>query len=428
MLSAKRSPSIPSSAAFAYFCNTPKTKISCASPIIFSGPGFVAADAFTDKSDVEISRLRKILRRTKISRIRIASRRVAAGGRSRSPSNWQLCSPRRRQQIHLSPARRLHGPALPRVARRARSLARRSLRRPARTNLSRLFAGTPRVLRPPALEPAKASSTPATSRLPGGALEAGSKNIIVDPSGEFTNRQDIGNVIVGSSGFGAPVYLRDLVDIRGGYQSPARYLNYYTWRDAKGNWQRTRAVSLAVQMRDSEQIAKFRRARRRKAQRNETTPPRRSHHRSHLRPAAPGQRKRRPLHGRALRSDRARRHRLARRILGMALRRPDGHIDSHHARDDLRLRTSARHRPAAGLDRHADHRARSTRRRSRRRRRLHQTLARRRSPASHRKLARPNKTRPRHPLRDDHQHRRLSSVPCCSTARPANSSTACRSS
>ncbi|HUE42143.1 MAG TPA: efflux RND transporter permease subunit [Candidatus Sulfotelmatobacter sp.] len=93
--------------------------------------------------------------------------------------------------------------------------------------------------------------------LPGGALEVGSKNIIVDASGEFTNAQDIGNVIVGNSGFGAPVYLRDLVDIRGGYQSPARYLNYYTWRDSKGNWQRTRAVSLAVQMRGSEQIAKF---------------------------------------------------------------------------------------------------------------------------------------------------------------------------
>jgi multidrug efflux pump subunit AcrB len=93
--------------------------------------------------------------------------------------------------------------------------------------------------------------------LPGGALEAGQKNIIVDPSGEFKNTNDIGNVIVGNSGFGAPVYLRDLVDIRGGYQSPARYLNYYTWRDAKGNWQRTRAVSLAVQMRGSEQIAKF---------------------------------------------------------------------------------------------------------------------------------------------------------------------------
>jgi multidrug efflux pump subunit AcrB len=93
--------------------------------------------------------------------------------------------------------------------------------------------------------------------LPGGALEAGSKNILIDPSGEFATPEDIGNVIVGTSGFGSAVYLRDLVDIRSGYQSPARYLNYYTWRDAKGKWQRTRAVTLAVQMREGEQIGNF---------------------------------------------------------------------------------------------------------------------------------------------------------------------------
>ena len=93
--------------------------------------------------------------------------------------------------------------------------------------------------------------------LPGGTLEAGSKNIIIDPSGEFTTQADIGNVIVGTSSFGEPVYLRDLVDISSGYQSPARYLNFYTWRDAQGNWQRTRAVTLAVQMREGEQIAQF---------------------------------------------------------------------------------------------------------------------------------------------------------------------------
>ena len=93
--------------------------------------------------------------------------------------------------------------------------------------------------------------------LPGGALEAGSKNILVDPSGEFTSTADIGNVIVGTSSAGSAVYLRDLVDIRSGYQSPARYLNFYTWRDEQGKWQRTRAVTLAVQMRSGEQIAQF---------------------------------------------------------------------------------------------------------------------------------------------------------------------------
>ncbi len=93
--------------------------------------------------------------------------------------------------------------------------------------------------------------------LPGGTIEAGAKNIIVDPSGEFTSPEEIGNVIVGTSGFGAPVYLRELVDIRSGYQSPARYLNYYTWKDPRGQWRRTRAVTLAVQMREGEQIGQF---------------------------------------------------------------------------------------------------------------------------------------------------------------------------
>ena len=93
--------------------------------------------------------------------------------------------------------------------------------------------------------------------LPGGALEAGSKNILIDPSGEFATPKEIGDVIVGSSGFGSAVYLRDLVDIRSGYQSPARYLNYYSWKDAQGKWQRTRAVTLSVQMREGEQIGNF---------------------------------------------------------------------------------------------------------------------------------------------------------------------------
>jgi multidrug efflux pump subunit AcrB len=93
--------------------------------------------------------------------------------------------------------------------------------------------------------------------LPGGALEAGSKNIILDPSGEFKAPQEIGDVIVGTSSFGTPVYLRDLVSITSSYQSPARYLNFYTWRDPQNKWHRTRAVTLAVQMREGMQIGQF---------------------------------------------------------------------------------------------------------------------------------------------------------------------------
>ncbi|MGB0124360.1 MAG: efflux RND transporter permease subunit, partial [Silvibacterium sp.] len=95
--------------------------------------------------------------------------------------------------------------------------------------------------------------------LPGGQLEVGSKSIQIDPSGKFTDAQQIGDVIVGSSSSAAqsPVYLRDLVDISRGYQSPARYLNYLTWADKQGHWHRSRAVTIAVQVKDGEQIDAF---------------------------------------------------------------------------------------------------------------------------------------------------------------------------
>src|SRR5215813_2581659 len=95
--------------------------------------------------------------------------------------------------------------------------------------------------------------------LPGGMLEVDSKNVTLDPSGKFESEKAIGDVIVGTaaSASSSPVYLRDLADISRGYESPARYLNYITVRDKDGTWHRSRAVTLAVQMRDGEQIAQF---------------------------------------------------------------------------------------------------------------------------------------------------------------------------
>src|SRR5216684_2111332 len=92
---------------------------------------------------------------------------------------------------------------------------------------------------------------------PGGEFETGQRQIIVNPSGQFESRDAIGGVAVAKTSTGAPVYLRDLVKIFPGYQSPARYLNYYTWQDPTGQWQRSRAVTLAVYMRDQQQIASF---------------------------------------------------------------------------------------------------------------------------------------------------------------------------
>jgi len=95
--------------------------------------------------------------------------------------------------------------------------------------------------------------------LPGGQLEVGPQSIQINPSGRFDSAQQIGSVIIGTASNGAqsPVYLRDLVSISRGYQSPAKYLNYLTWQDPSGAWHRSRAVTVAVQMKDGEQIDAF---------------------------------------------------------------------------------------------------------------------------------------------------------------------------
>ncbi|HAA05477.1 MAG TPA: AcrB/AcrD/AcrF family protein [Syntrophobacteraceae bacterium] len=94
--------------------------------------------------------------------------------------------------------------------------------------------------------------------LPGGLLQVGGKDISIDPSGEFKSEQEIGNVLLTPASPGArPLYLRDLVEVNRGYQSPPRFLNFHTWRDNKGEWRRSRAVTLAVEMRSGEQIGTF---------------------------------------------------------------------------------------------------------------------------------------------------------------------------
>jgi multidrug efflux pump subunit AcrB len=93
--------------------------------------------------------------------------------------------------------------------------------------------------------------------LPGGVLQIENTDLYIDPSGQFKSADEIGDVIITATSSGIPVYLRDLVDIYASYQSPARFLNFFTWKDSKGNWNRTRAVTLSVQMHDKEQIDAF---------------------------------------------------------------------------------------------------------------------------------------------------------------------------
>ncbi|HVA78402.1 MAG TPA: efflux RND transporter permease subunit [Candidatus Binataceae bacterium] len=90
-----------------------------------------------------------------------------------------------------------------------------------------------------------------------GMINAAGTDVTLHPSGEFTDAQEIGDVIIGKSQSGSPLYLRDLVDITRGYQSPPRLLNFYTWRTADGHWNRGRAITIAVFMRSGEQISAF---------------------------------------------------------------------------------------------------------------------------------------------------------------------------
>src|SRR4030095_12328446 len=74
--------------------------------------------------------------------------------------------------------------------------------------------------------------------LPGGVLEVGDKNLTVDPSGGFKKEEDNGGVLVPTAG-GRQVYLRDLVTVGRGYESPARFYNFFSQRGEDGNWRRT---------------------------------------------------------------------------------------------------------------------------------------------------------------------------------------------
>jgi multidrug efflux pump subunit AcrB len=91
----------------------------------------------------------------------------------------------------------------------------------------------------------------------GGVLDIQGKNIVIDPSGEISDDRELGEILVPSPTGGPPMYLRDLVDIHREYQSPARFLNYLTARDPGGQFIKSRAITIAVQMRPGSQIGDF---------------------------------------------------------------------------------------------------------------------------------------------------------------------------
>lgn len=92
--------------------------------------------------------------------------------------------------------------------------------------------------------------------IPAGTLNTGGRNIELEQTNEFRTLTDIDRTAIGQAGNGTLLYLRDLGIARRGYQHPARFLSFYTHRDA-GGWHRGRAVTVSIEMRKTDQIERF---------------------------------------------------------------------------------------------------------------------------------------------------------------------------
>lgn len=95
------------------------------------------------------------------------------------------------------------------------------------------------------------------STLASGVLELGRSEVPLVVSTPTTPRAALGSLVVGKNESGAPVRLDTLGELFRGYQSPPVLLNSYGRFAPNGQWTRTPAVTLSIQMRPGDQIAAF---------------------------------------------------------------------------------------------------------------------------------------------------------------------------
>jgi multidrug efflux pump subunit AcrB len=96
--------------------------------------------------------------------------------------------------------------------------------------------------------------------IPGGTMRTEGRNFPVQLSGEYKTERDMLGTVVGMGKGGAPVYLRDVFDVRRMYESPIPYKVDVVGRTGKdGSLDTRRAVMVAVEMRDGEIIRYFNR-------------------------------------------------------------------------------------------------------------------------------------------------------------------------
>jgi multidrug efflux pump subunit AcrB len=92
---------------------------------------------------------------------------------------------------------------------------------------------------------------------PGGTINAGTRQVAVTSSGEFRSLEDVAGFPIPLGNGKAPAYLRDVVSISHGYDSPPNFLNFLTYRDPSGTWKRGRAVTISMEMRAGHKIEDF---------------------------------------------------------------------------------------------------------------------------------------------------------------------------
>jgi len=94
--------------------------------------------------------------------------------------------------------------------------------------------------------------------IPGGTLRTEGRNFPVQLSGEFRTEDEMLGSVIGMDRGGAPVYLRDVFEIRRMYESPTPYkVDVLRRGAAPGALEPVRSVMVAVEMKDGRIISRF---------------------------------------------------------------------------------------------------------------------------------------------------------------------------
>ena len=97
--------------------------------------------------------------------------------------------------------------------------------------------------------------------IPGGTFQTEGQNFTVQLSGEFDRESELLGTVVGTTAEGLPVYLRDLFEVRRGYENPIPFNVQVLHRPKPGEpLQEARSVLLAVEMKEGHIIGNFNQA------------------------------------------------------------------------------------------------------------------------------------------------------------------------